>query len=85
MKQLGILAFAFAVGAVLSCAITLATRSPIWIMEKDGRVAVVAKTSDGKLFNILIFDRKLLDESSSLTGIDMSAEKEKIDGRNSPL
>lgn len=44
---------------------------PIWIESHNGRVSVVGKV-DGRHFNVLVFDRSLLDKSKSLTGIDMS-------------
>lgn len=45
---------------------------PLWVEETSGRVYVVGKTNDGTRFNVLVFDRKLLAENGSLTGMDMA-------------
>jgi hypothetical protein len=47
----------------------------VWVEPRGERIAVVGKTDSGATFDVLIFDKKLM-EGGHLVGIDMSKAAE---------
>lgn len=47
------------------------SRTPVWVVTRLDKVLVQAKTSDGKVFTVLQFDRRFLDDNGQVIGIDI--------------
>jgi hypothetical protein len=68
--------FLAAVIAVCSISAILWPRQrSVWVEPRGERIAVVGKTDSGVTFDVLIFDKKLM-ESGHLVGLDMSKAAE---------